>query len=65
MKDGWFVSVLVFSIFTFAIGLAIGLQGGDGIGAGRVSRQAIEAGVAEYVVDGKTGETRFVFKGGK
>lgn len=52
--DGWWVVPL-----TFLVGVMCGFSLGVGFGDHSKRTEAIEAGVARYTVDPKTGETNF------
>ncbi len=43
----------------FVLGMAVGLAGGRGVGRSQVQTEAIEAGVAEYVMIDNHGNTEF------
>lgn len=59
MKDSakdWFFNILTF------IGVTIGFWAGHWNARNIERANAIKAGAAEYIVDSKTGETKFVYK---
>ena len=60
---GWVAASLLL-VFAVLVGTAIWIAGNTN-GAAMVRSRAIEAGVAEWRVDPKTGATQFVFKGAK
>jgi hypothetical protein len=53
------LAIMVLIVLFFGLGGALGI----GIGSHLVNREAIKAGVAEWQVNPKTGETKFVWKG--
>ena len=54
---------LAASLLLFLIGIVVGIMVGFSVGADTVCKQALEKGVAEYVLINKTtGQTSFVWK---
>lgn len=57
MTWGEFCFLLIFLIFFWIVGFSSGAH----LAEKSTRREAIEAGVARYEVDAKTGKTQFVF----
>ena len=62
-KDGGRVFAVALSVAFALASVAYGL--GHSVGRAAERRQAVEAGVARYVADPTTGETRFEYLGAK
>lgn len=56
------VAMLIYTAFLLSAGGIVGVLASNRITNASWYSEAIEAGVAEYVVDKKTGETTFVWK---
>jgi len=53
---------VVFFVFFFIMGIVLGYGVGRALQTTQGRATAVEAGVAEYTIDPKTGETSFVYK---
>ncbi len=62
MSRDSFAMLALFFVFFFVMGAAVGCAIGDAVQTTMGREAAIEAGVAEYTIDPKTGETSFVYK---